>query len=431
MVALVLGTALLVSSITSYLGARRLVRTVIQGQVQALQRTLGQQARERGPGPPLQEELTAFLEQHRDEGLRYVAQLGHGGEVLVAAGESVVGAGEASVADLRPGELDVAGQRVRAVMALDRPPHGHRPPPPLPFDDRGFHPPPPVVDGHPPMRPFQPPKFAMELVPEAALALGARARRDLGVGVTVAIALMLAAAVFWRLSRRVQAFEARLQTQQHLAALGEMSAVLAHELRNPLASLKGHAQLLDERVSEQPRLQRKTARIVDEAERLEALTNGLLEFARTGKIEPTSVDPRALLRRCASLVEGSVDIDTDHAPTQWVLDGPKIERVLSNLLDNARQAAPDTPVVARVFSERQRLNFEVRDSGPGIPAADRERIFEPFVTTRTRGTGLGLPVSRKIVEQHGGTLTLQPADGRGTCLVVSLPAGAELTATGT
>jgi two-component system, NtrC family, sensor histidine kinase HydH len=265
---------------------------------------------------------------------------------------------------------------------------------------------------------------------EGALALRARARRDLVVGVTVAVALMLAAAVFWRLSRRAQAVEARLGQERHLAALGEMSAVLAHEIRNPLASLKGHAQLLAERVGDDPALARKVARIVDESQRLEALTHGLLEFARTGRLELTEADPAALLRRCAdACAQGpspapTVAVHAHGAPDRWRLDAPKLERVIGNLLDNAAQAAPATEVEARVYGDDRRLVFEVRDHGPGVPPEDRARIFEPFHTTRTRGTGLGLAVAQRIVEQHGGTLEALDAPGGGTCFRITLPAAA-------
>jgi two-component system, NtrC family, sensor histidine kinase HydH len=429
-VALVLGTALLVSSITSYLGARTLLDIVIRGQAEDLHHELQRNLEERPHrGPPRDEQLERFIEDHADEGVRYVAVMGPDDEPIAAAGTT------SDPRPLRPGELRVLGDRVQVSFAL-HPPRGH----PLgkgPDDKKGFGPPGPlgVLGGR---GPPQPPPLVIEFRPEAALALGARTRRDLAVGVTVAIALMLAAAVFWRLSRRAQAAEVHLGRQRHLAALGEMSAVLAHEIRNPLASLKGHAQLLAERVEDDPALARKVARIVDESQRLETLTHSLLDFARTGRIEPAEVDPAALLRRCAEACaqaacgakgdahEGppkgvTVEVDDAGAPPRWRLDAPKLERVLGNLLDNAAQAAPGAPVQAWVRSDGRRLVFEVRDRGPGVPVDERARIFEPFHTTRTRGTGLGLAVTRRIVEQHGGTIEVLDAPGGGACFRVSLP----------
>lgn len=405
-VALVLGTALLVSSITSYLGARTLLDMVIRGQAEGLHHALRLHLdARRHPGPPRDEDLARFLEDHADEGVRYVAVLGPGQEPLAAAGSPT------DPRPLHPGELRVLGEHVQVVFGLHPPgpPAGPGSPPlgPGPTGGLGPRPPPPIV---------------IELRPEAALALQARARRDLGVGVAVAVALMLAAGVLWRLSRRAQAVEARLTQARHLASLGEMSAVLAHEIRNPLASLKGHAQLLAERVEDQPALARKVARIVDESQRLEALTTGLLDFARTGRLELAAIDPAALLRRCAAACTlAPVEVEAADAPPRWHADGPKLERVLGNLLDNAAQAAPEAPVTARVHGDPRRLVFEICDRGPGVPVEERGRIFEPFHTTRTRGTGLGLAVTRRIVEQHGGTIEVLDAPGGGACMRVTLP----------
>jgi len=416
-IALVLGTALLVSSITSYLGARTLLEAVIRDQAQSLHRALVQELGQREPpGAPDPARLQAFVDEHAAEGLRRVLLAAPEGRTVAAAGT-----GETTPL-LLPDEIRVRGDLVQAAFVMG-PPHpreGKRPSegkrPPL-FGRAGSGPPGPGFR-HPP------PIVSIEFVPKAALALRARSQRDLGVGLTVAMALMLGAAVFWRLSRRAQMAMARLATQRHLAALGEMSAVLAHEIRNPLASLKGHAQLLAERVEGQAALERKVERIVDETQRLEALTLGLLDFARTGGIERSEVDPVALLRRraegCASLVE----VDDAQAPPSWRVDGPKLEQVLDNLLDNARQAAEaDVPIEAKVYSRGHSLVFEVRDHGPGVPKDQRERIFDPFHTTRTRGTGLGLAVSRRIVELHGGTIEVLDAEGGGACFRVILPQG--------
>lgn len=429
-VALVLGTALLVSSITSWLGARTLLDTVIRGQAEDLHHALQRHVNERPRrGPPRDEELERFIEEHTDAGLRYVALLGPDDVPLAAAGTTV------DPRPLRPGEMRVLGDLVQVSFALHPPGMDEKKAMEVkqglgPLD--GLGPPGPGPRRHPP-------PLVLEFRPEAALALRARARRDLVVGVTVAVALMLAAAVFWRLSRRAQAVEARLGQQRHLAALGEMSAVLAHEIRNPLASLKGHAQLLAERVEDDPALARKVARIVDEAQRLETLTHGLLDFARTGRLELAEADPAALLRRCADACtqaacgaggdahEGpprgvTVEVEAIGAPARWHLDTPKLERVLGNLLDNAAQAAPGATVQARVHGDARHLVFEVRDHGPGVPPEERARIFEPFHTTRTRGTGLGLAVARRIVEQHGGTIEVLDAPGGGACFRVTLPA---------
>ncbi len=443
-VALVLGTALLVSSLTSYLGALTVLRTVMHGQGEGLNRSLQRHLEAAGPpGPSTPAVLLEFIEHNAQEGVRYVALFGPHGDLIVAAGESSA----AEVSRILPGAMVIEGDRVRVSFPLNRKaapsppyPRGEGKPPPRHARPGDGKPPPrdgrpPVRDGKPPPRdgkppprdgkhpPPDPPLAVIEFRPEAALDLQARAQRDLGVGLTVAVALMLASLTFWRLSRRAQRAERELHDQRHLASLGEMSAVLAHELRNPLASLKGHAQLLAERVEDQPRLRRKADRIVDETQRLETLASSLLDFARTRRIQREPADPSTLLRRAADACDdATVEVDTEQAPPRWPLDALKLERVLSNLLDNAHQAAPQGTIEASARLEDQRLVYEIRDHGPGVPAEERERIFEPFHTTRTRGTGLGLAVARRIVEQHGGHLEVRDAPGGGACFRLELPA---------
>ncbi len=237
-----------------------------------------------------------------------------------------------------------------------------------------------------------------------------------------ATALLMAAALFLgRLLRRSQQMTTEMERQRHLATLGEMSAVMAHEIRNPLASLKGHAQLLAEEVPEgKPRT--RVARVVDEAIRLERLTNDLLAFARSAEVKLAPVSPAELLAAAAagSRAASRVQLDTGRAPAQFPLDGPRLQRALANLLDNAADAS-DQPVEATAAASPGGLAFTVRDHGPGVPAADRERVFEAFVTGKSQGTGLGLAVARRIVELHGGRLTVEDAPGGGALFRVEIP----------
>ncbi|MCA9686346.1 MAG: two-component sensor histidine kinase, partial [Myxococcales bacterium] len=144
------------------------------------------------------------------------------------------------------------------------------------------------------------------------------------VGCAGALIMLMASLVFWRLSLRFEAAEQREAQQRQLAALGEMSAVLAHELRNPLASLKGHAQLLEERLVAdglEQRTLRKAGRVVAEAERLEQLTHGLLAFVRVGELSREPVDPREVVVAALQDLDGErVDLDMDEAPERWSLD---------------------------------------------------------------------------------------------------------------
>jgi signal transduction histidine kinase len=114
-------------------------------------------------------------------------------------------------------------------------------------------------------------------------------------------------------------------------------------------------------------------------------------------------------------------VDDAGCPATWSLDPIRFQQVVVNLVDNALQADPVHPVDVRLGTEAGRLVLEVRDRGPGVPEEDRERIFEPFVTTRARGVGLGLAVARQVVGLHGGSLTVRDAAGGGACFRAEFP----------
>jgi len=163
----------------------------------------------------------------------------------------------------------------------------------------------------------------------------------------------------------------------------------------------------------------KADRVVDEAMRLEQLTNDLLQFVRTGNINRAPVDPAALVRDAAGHVAGEVTIDTSRAPAAWSLDAGRIRQVVINLLDNAVAAGP--PVAVTVRRERGQLILEVADRGPGVPEDDRDKIFEPFFTGKTQGTGLGLAIVRRVVELHHGTIAVYPHPGGGALFRAEIP----------
>lgn len=250
-----------------------------------------------------------------------------------------------------------------------------------------------------------------------------RAMATLLIGLIAATVLLGAALVFWRQSRRAETLAEQLARDRQLKALGEMSAVLGHELRNPLAALKGHAQLLVERLKGQPG-QRGAEIVVREAVRMERLTEEILEFARTGAVEPAPEDPGEVVR---SAVDGSglsgIDVAVAEGLPRWPMDRIRLEQVLVNLLKNAVQASPDGGVVdLRVAAADGGIAFEVRDRGEGLPEGEAEWIFEPFHTKRVHGTGLGLAVSKRIVEAHGGRISAHNHPEGGAVFTVWLPA---------
>ena len=204
-----------------------------------------------------------------------------------------------------------------------------------------------------------------------------------------------------------------------LTGLGEVSAMLAHELRNPLAAIKGHAQLLEESLD--PANAPRARRVVDQAIRLEAIVNELLDFARAGRVERVPVDIVALVREVA---EDEPQVRVEGDAVVWPVDPPKLRAVLRNLLRNARQASPEGAVVTvSVGIDGATLVIVVRDQGHGIAPGDEEKIFTPFYTTRTRGAGLGLAVVIRIVALHGDTVLVRTRPEGGAEFTVRLPAG--------
>jgi two-component system sensor histidine kinase HydH len=265
--------------------------------------------------------------------------------------------------------------------------------------------------------------LVIEFEPSTATAFVQNALSNLLLSTFVAVLLTSAAAVLWHLGRRAERMRAELARAEHLAQLGGMSAVLAHEIRNPLASLKGNAQLLAENPQD-GRAPARIARVVRDAIRLEKLTNDLLQFARSGTVQTAPSSPTQVLESAALAVDADrVDIVASGAPDLWPLDSGRIEQVLVNLLDNALRVTPgERHIIAEVASTGAELAYSVRDHGPGVPPSDRARIFDPFHTTSVRGVGLGLAVARRIVELHGGRIEVDDAPDGGAVFRVLLPA---------
>ncbi len=342
---------------------------------------------------PSSEDLQAILDQHDDEGLRYVAMIENPGLIVASAGTPI-----GSAFDERPGpskRFQEVGDRLRMTLRpLRRMKAGGRTP-----------------------------RYILEIEPVQANALREASTYTLGVGVVAAISLLGVAIVLVRREARRNADERERERERRLAHLGEMSAVLAHEIKNPLASLKGNAQLLAQMLAKtQPegdKQRAKADRVVDEAVRLEQLTNDLLHFVRTGAIQRAPTDPAALVREAAGSVPGQVEIESEAAPTTWSLDGARIRQVIVNLIDNAVAAGP--PVAVDVRTANRQLVIEVADNGPGVPSEDREKIFEPFFTGKTHGTGLGLAVARRVVELHGGTLSVHSSPRGGALFRAEIP----------
>lgn len=339
-------------------------------------------------GPPTADDLEAMRLAHDAEGLRYLALVER--RVVVAQAGTPVRAGDGDqIGPRRLGEVD---GRIRIQV---------RPFRRLRNGGRNW-------------------RVVIELEPVQATELRDTATLTLGIGAIAAASLLGVAIVLVLREARRNAEERERERERRLANLGEMSAVLAHEIKNPLASLKGNAQLLVAMLPEGEKPRSKAERVVDEAIRLEKLTNDLLRFVRTGAVHRAPTDPVALVREAAGSVPGDVTVDADAAPKTWSLDAERIREVVVNLVDNAVHAGP--PVTVRVRGDGGRLVIEVADRGPGVPEAEREKIFEAFFTSKTQGTGLGLAVVRRVIEQHGGTIAVAGNPGGGALFRAEIPA---------
>jgi two-component system sensor histidine kinase HydH len=424
---LAMGGTLAVTLVVGYLGLRGGGEALVEGQAGALVRTVSRTMRLLGR-PPATSDLEEFLVDNRADGVRWIALVRGDGTVAAQAGVSLVGTFVPPGRSGGPPAARRVGERVRVAIP---PPHDGPPPPP-PYPPAGAPaggppgPPGPAAWDLPPSGGgAEPAWLVLEFEPLLAQELEAQGLRTLVVGLAAAALFVAFALVFVRAQRQREALERRLEQERRLAVLGEMSAVLAHEIRNPLTALKGHAQLLAEALPGEGAERAKVDRVVREALRLETLTSDLLDFVRSGEIRREDAAPAELLRAAAEEVDADrFELRVDAAPARWSLDPTRLRQALVNVLRNAAQATPAGARAAAEALERDgRLVFEVRDRGPGIPAGEEERIFEPFHTTRVRGTGLGLAVARRVVALHGGTIAAHNGPDGGAVFVLELPPG--------
>jgi signal transduction histidine kinase len=223
--------------------------------------------------------------------------------------------------------------------------------------------------------------------------------------------------------------KAREGEEAQLRALGVMSASLAHEIRNPLGAMKGLTQLAQEDLEPGHPAQERLRTVVAEAERLERLVSDLLDFARPREPEirefdlvPLLGDLRVLLQPKLAAAGITLDLPTASNPITLRSDPAGMRQVLLNVLLNALEASPPGGAIGVTLARAGGfLEIRVDDAGSGFGGRDPEELMRPFVTGKTRGTGLGLAVSRQIMERLGGALTLGPNPGGGARCTLRLP----------
>ena len=233
-------------------------------------------------------------------------------------------------------------------------------------------------------------------------------------------------------SRRA-AMEAKVREHERLAYVGQLTALLSHEIRNPLSSLKMNLQILARNLELDGFDQRRLEITVREVSRLEGILHQLLDYARPVSLNRAPVDLPGLVGSGLELLEPklcekAIRVTERHPGNlpRPQLDAGKMEQVIINLLLNALEAAPEGGEISiwtknKHGPETRTVELGVRDNGPGIAADQKRHLFAPFVTTKTKGTGLGLSNVKRIVEAHGGSVAVKSRPGRGASFILRLP----------
>ena len=267
----------------------------------------------------------------------------------------------------------------------------------------------------------------------------------LGLAAGGASALLLTASLITRRLVRLRAAEQRALRQERLAELGALTGGLAHEIKNPLSTIGLNVQLASEAISDsqlpeddKATLVRRVETVSREATRLANILNDFLRFAGRIKLAPIESDAREVVEELVDFYRPQCELhrvvlraDLPAAPARARFDPALLKQALLNLLINATQAmsgppaaagdAPTRELLVRIGVLPDELVIHVIDTGPGIPADKHAEIFRPYVTGRKGGSGLGLAVTRRIVEEHGGRIDLYSEPGKGSDFVIRLP----------
>lgn len=238
------------------------------------------------------------------------------------------------------------------------------------------------------------------------------------------------AAVLGILRDREQRQLKRLRQSERLAAVGKAVSSVAHEMKTPLIAVGGFTRLVHQKLPQEDPDREKLSIVIRETQRLEKLIEEMLDFSSSLRLKPNDEDIEKLIRESFAIVELKAQekrvrlestLRNDLPPV--TCDGTRIKQVLINLLANAIESSPEeASVTVEATRHDERIVIDVIDHGAGIPRELRDAVFEPFFTTKKHGTGLGLPIVKKIVEAHDGRLEILENDPDGLTMRVVLPA---------
>ena len=228
---------------------------------------------------------------------------------------------------------------------------------------------------------------------------------------------------------RIRALELEIKQKEKLAAVGILAAGVAHEVRNPLSSIKGYATYFSSLFDPQSDNKKAANIMAEEVDRVNRVISELLEFARPIQLELKKTRIFELVDKALRLIKYEADpagiklisyVEPNLPEVE--VDKDRLTQVLLNIFINAIQAMPSGgTLTVNVKAMENRLQFEILDTGNGISPQDQANIFNPYFTTKKRGTGLGLAIAFKIIETHGGTITIESLKNKGTTFVISIP----------
>jgi signal transduction histidine kinase len=249
-----------------------------------------------------------------------------------------------------------------------------------------------------------------------------------GVLVSVGIAAILLRSRK-RHDERMAALQQELIRKERLAAVGELAGGVAHEIRNPLAGIGGALTMLAQEVPADDDTQEVMQEIQKQIQRMERLVQELLAYARPAVLHPEWTDVHAVLKQAVSSIDQRVIdhkvefvLDLDSTIPEIYVDARDLEHAFENLVLNAFQAISEEGTIeVRTRLSEENVLVSIRDDGTGMDAEVHDKIFEPFFTTKARGTGLGLSLVRRAVENYDGEISVQSTPGEGTTFVFSLP----------
>jgi len=237
-----------------------------------------------------------------------------------------------------------------------------------------------------------------------------------------------------RLYENLKQSQSIIQRADRLASLGQLTAGLAHEIRNPLVAIRTFTQLLPERYNDKEFREGFQATALKEVDRICGLVNNLLSFARPSTPKISKEDVNEIIEGISRILETEAkekEVQTFRRLTpdlpEVFIDNEQIKQVSMNIILNAIQAIESSGVIeisTRLISNNESEQFvqiAIRDSGPGIPEDDLENIFNPFFTTKKEGSGLGLSISNQIIKEHNGHILVKSKVGFGTTFFINLP----------